>query len=1351
MNRQGRWECLRRHRTSPPLFAGSLCLPCASASLRASPSAAEPPRISLAARIVALSPTDVSTAASADPPTVLDLLDALCAAVRDAADLRDSALNNALEASIVHLAFTCDRNFEDSGHFCAVILAHIFAALREASIEATGCSDLPRPLFSYVRLVSLMLESDSKRDQVSNGLFIASFRDAAAGDGDLCSVPLRILVDSEAEVLSAVSFLVALFETGYPEITSSISSRLDQVLLALRGATTDTNRESLLSFVHIVVCFIISDDGNATLFAKVLHVSDHRIPQNLPLATLGSSLAEALKHCSISPCLSVRSRVADIIEALCISPRVSSMFTNIFATGFIDYLFEALRHPPQDVSAMYSEAATSASALTIPILNAVASIAASHPSKLSEKWHYGLPILIRVAEQHLDSATLRAVFRVLAAALTASQIPVLDSTAVSQLLTLVLHACSKLNLAVSSLESSVNGITPSAAGSDNGGNPHLLSTATLRELQSTFQDGITVLEQFSQCYRYPPSARNLLVDCVECAGMLIPQTEKAPRLARQLVNQFLALPASEQTGDLAEKIKFAVLGVWGSAAVELFTTSQRPGRTVEEGEARTTTASLVELLHVVACALDVQLFKVSPPDDFVNAIDWFWQRLSPSIVFSRLDPEDFGQAGRLPESSDIWSSLDVQPESLSASSELVSDSFAALTGKQATAVVVRLYLSRLCRGHDEDEGAHSPYAKYMFYLSPRLAKMTMPASFTAFVDQITKAGSREHLAAALILLEQCVLRRDDCLLNRTDVVRILVVRANSETITVPKFKACALMLSRLIFMCCKHEPLLLRQVALRKDFCSAVLMSGELDFAHSWDQELFLYVLSRAHDTELRIRAWVVYSEKRRADDAWRPLDVRLADLLGSDVGAAKCLVSALNEGSHTILEMTYDLCTICPWKVPSALNQVGILAMVICVLELQQAMAVADVSVQQRWQFRAAQLIDIVTIGITYASSENMHRLLMLLVDIFSQPQLVPESHSQAHLKWRQDSTSVADSACSGNPQVPSVTPLDVSILRCLASVLNNFVILGDVSVTQSRTPAIFSYIVQSSFMQRAATILFGMSDVTDSQEFAIGAAATIFDYMLRHGYQWCSIRGELSINNICSLLHRTEEAWMTLISGEDDTSAVASVHSRVCRRTACLQLLVTWTMMLDSWHPSPALGACIGDFLLVHVTSVAAATQVLPSSAALHFLQVYMLHQTRCNSERGILLDRLATFSALVSIQLHKVSINAAAASEPELRFLATALATKNMALDDGARLISGLVSIATKDDCASKLPLIAGIYRQLSAALGASGLSLLAMLKQEMGEAITEVEDGADGMWVCDELLLGRHAIIAAPSNI
>jgi hypothetical protein len=1350
MNRPGRWECVRRHRTTPPLLAGTLCLPCASVSLRATPAASEPPRLALAARIAALDAPSIAAAAVRDPPSALDLLDALCGAVREAADARDPALVDGLAAALNHLASACDRDRAGSGRFCAALLSHIFAALRDAGGD--GNSGLSRPLAAYVRLVACMLESEYKslppdhhqRQGSDSTSFFYAFQDAAVGSGDLCAVPLCALLTSEQDVPPSARFLIALFETGIADITAFVSAHVKKIFEALRAATSDSIREALLGLSSVVIKFIASDKGDATFLGSPSNqVHHHRHQSGAP----GLVLAEALKSCSLSPCPRVRALVADIVAILCESASVSDMFTDILAAGFMDYLFEALRHPPQEIVHADSRPSLSLAQLSIPILNSIASIAVKHPDNLLQKWSYGLPILLRVASDQRDNATLHAVFTVILAAFKATTIPILDSAVTSQLLTLVLHAGSKLNIAFGCSLPTLGGdamLNTSMAADDSISG--MCSTSLLNDLQETFKCGIAVLEQLSQRYRFPPSTQMQLADCVECAGLLIPLASRAARLACQLVNQYVENPAAEKTQELGERIKFVVLGVWGSVAVEAFALpKQMSGIDATE----TSRSSLADLLHVVACAIDVQLFKKGPTEDLSCAVDWFWQHLPPKIIFLRLDTDEFE-----PESSDLWSSIDAQNEQLHERSVAgpKMETSSAANIQLSIASVVRLYLARICccnrAGESDDISAAENNLNVM---NPRSASAAMPPSMALFVDQVTKSADPDLLEAALMLLQHCLFHEIDSLMDRSDVVGLLIERADSALIIKENFTNCALLLSRVLFMSCQDNPILIRQVALRKDFCSVVLVNEKLNFDNAWDQEILLHILSKSHDTELRIRTWDLYSKKRRSSDKdWSQLDVRLSDLLGSDTGAAKCLVSALYEGSLHVLEMAHDMCTISPAPVSSILNQVGLLAMVICVLELKP-IASASISADPHlaWHSRAARLIDIVTIGIPYASIDSLHRMLMLLVDLFVQPQVIADEQSQS----QSHPHSLTLSTTCQQPSSQEIE-LATSILRCLASVLNRTEYFGESSFI-SATPPIFDYIIQSSFISRASAVLFYQFDtsiLSELGEFGAGAAATLFDYMLRHEFRRRLAKDHISksLEHICGALLRTEEAWMKLVAFHDDSNLEADLHSSVCRRTACIQLLVTWTT-LSIGHELPLaldFNSSLGQFLIVHVISAAASSQLLPSSAALNLLHIHMMHEyktKRIEDDRHV---GMASHAALVMMLLHKISVDPCSAREPELRFLATALATQHMSRLDGARLITCLAYIAKSNDCDAKVPMIAEMYRQLSTALGVKGKEMLFELQEAVLVTCALEEDGDGELWACDELLLGRQAIVAAP---
>jgi hypothetical protein len=1334
---------VRRHHTQPALLVSCtapsppVCVPCSSAALR-DPSS-RPLRFSTAAALAAFEPAALYAAVSASDAAaaaVLDALDAMCAALRDAADDDDAALQVGLAAAVTHVCFACDTQLvgisgQTRHRFCLAVLSHAFAALGQGGAAVPGGDgSARRTRGAYAKLVSLMVNrsgmtEDGAGAAAAQHFFVLALQ-RAAGDATLdCEALLTDLVPARgADVAATVDVLCAVIAAGADSVPGRLAENMDAVLGALRQAQNDAFREKLLTLVTLVIPFA-TDAG----VRKRAGAGSTTGAMTVPVRSHGSVMADALKPCVLSACPTVRRRVAEIVELL-LSPSLpaatAAVFSDLFsaAAGFSDYLLEALRHPAQPMAGVATATTRPAprESLTAPVLTALARIAERHPEQLAPKWSYALPVVVRAAALHADHTSVRAAFSVLGG--SAASLPAMSAAVAEQVVNLVLHA----------------GATVSASLA-NGANVQ-------RDVDARFAAGISMLEVLTTARRLPGSCRPALLDCVECVGVLAPFSPGGCRFARSVVDLVLDEAAAELTPELAEKVKVCVLSTWGRVAIDSFSDPSSP------------TPSLVELLRLVGSALDLRFFR-RDAQDLPDAVSFFWTHLPPAVVLDRLrDADGVGGETRVPgavlESSDLWaSSVQNDTNGSMPAGDTAPSASSVETAAEMCRSSVRLYLARLCPPPLSSCGRLVERT-----LSPHAMELSMPSGLGSFLSHVSHSQDPEHLAAALLLLEESERQGDGFIMERPALFRAALNRADSHSIVSEPFRECVLPLVRALFACCRGSPTLSRDVTLPKELCELALASRALDIPRT-DRAFVLHVLS-CHDTELRIHAWnAVASARVRGDPAWTAFDAHIADLLGSSTPAAKCFVSSCLEGPPSVRFFAIDLIALNPRAVTAALVKVGLPSVVICAIERRQTYgaydsgSLAPFDTLESCEACLGQLVSVVTAGVPHAAIDDLHRMLMLLVDVFAQQ--------------------------TSGRGVAKVSLLDLCILRCLAAVLNTKPVPRAGSPPGDSQCAILEYMLQTAAVDGLKQILkdalLGLSSTVrasavatvgwgDAEEFGVGTAACVLDYAIRHRLVCAPRNGDArACIAVWDVLPSSERDWIALVQVGPDNIAT---HASNCRRTSCLQLLATAvTHSLINKAQSETLHKVLGSSLLVQALTVASAACPYLSGSAQRLLSLIVRYEPWLFGAADGRLTGLSSHKALVRVLAAKAASSSNALISPaEAQYLAVAALQHQGAIrcdDEAGARADVLTAVCAFSAAITQSPpptdrswtAAEESFRAVCARWSAPPVTKV-VGEPDLKTAITSwhgankgiVDAGCKEAWESAAMLIGRQAILASP---
>lgn len=1222
-----RLYCARRHNTTPSLRfpcmspCPPLCLPCVSSGLRDSRSIKLRHAFATATLNVEPGPIQSAVDSSDDASSsVLEVLDALCNVVGDTAADEDYGLLHASKNAIVHLCFAGDRGILPSSipseevtslqsglRFCRAVLVLSFSIIGSSSNSNNSGYKLRT---AYVFLVNsicrvLLPERERLDGGITNAPWTLDLKESLGNSLEGCSILVEDLVLPSPEnhpesIATTADVLSLLASASVEEVVRLLSEKIVHIFSTLAASQSNLAKERLLNLILV----LLSMPSPLTR-----HASNESLPEKRTLKPVGPAktssgrigkstrtglaLADALKSCILSTCPIVRNRVSQIVGVL-LSPACqdAERFSDVFApsAGLVDYLFEALRQP---TSAPEEGAITGSlndkqleGSLSLPVLQAISLIAKEKPVTLISKWSYGLPILLKAARCYENHLFIRKVFALIEGFTTGDiSLPAFNTSSTRQILQLSLASGAQLNAAIC-----------------NGSNDALLA-----ELEKSFQSAVSGVEAFCRTISLPDSCLPLAVELIECVALVMPSIASGPRLTAMISELVLETFPNDPSEDIAFRLRHAALGLWGKLAVESFADSNAPGD------------FLVECLRLIAVTLDVRFFNDNA-DELRAAGRFFWQYIPPHAVFSRLPCEehhDVCASGELamPQGSyDLWGSSssrdEMHPELESENHQNTVNAELESRGSAIRAYLARLYSLANTGDHTEHDNLGTSY---------RTLERTMPATFHEFQASLATSQRSEYLGGALRLLHAAERFGGREIMDQPQLLTLLLERADSESILSPPFAKFVLPLIRAIFNVCRDSLSLCRDITLSAELCDIALSSSDLE-CFGADEEFFLHIIE-LQDRELRIRAWNSIAKASVTSTVSKTsLETRLASLLGFNASAAKCLLSSCLEGTEKMRAVTINLIRINPSVVATSLLKVGLPAAVICAAEARQVRcddSEGDTKVgKEDQELLLAQLIDIITLTIPFACRDDLSRMLMHLVDIFSSRQ----ARNSLGAKY-----------------------LDLSILRCLTTVLNE-------SSAMCRLPRgagdscfyILDYIDQSGAAHHVSRLAFKgngnpndemalHSKERDIQRSTKGVAVSLLDYVLRHSLLHRSNAevGKEAVLKMWDVIPQEEKEWLELLKPGPQR---VYDHAESCRRTSCILLLTTVVhcSLQFARYSLAAVRSAIGHELLILITSLATEGTAFLSSSAYRLLDFISAHEFQLFSGEQRLTN-LASFKIL------------------------------------------------------------------------------------------------------------------------
>lgn len=1274
-----------------------------------------------------------STSANA---TVLDSLDALCFILCESSEEDDQELVSTISNAISHICFSCDSGaFETLGDagdgykISGAVLTHVFQLLKDHVSDNLYDRRL-RAVYS--QLLSTMvhrfgvLSDQARAGWKSTETFLSCFDYIQIDLKPWCTSMLSDLVDtSRSDALHVTTdVLCALLISGSNWISSFLSENLCSVLFALQKATSIDHREKLLSLILLVVSSPKhKGDANDSQNCRPKRES----PEDSKSAISGAMLAEALKPCLISPSSVVRSLVADIVTILqdrrfetTFSTCTRSLFAS--ASGFTDYLIESIRRPfkystPDSLDYNGGDSSSPESDLAVPMLRILAQITARFPHEMRPKWGYALPVVCKSALIGYNNDATEATFKVFAK--SCSLWSVLQKDLALDIVQLFLRSGGRLR---STLDAESMDFKPE---------------------KSCFTAGIDMLSELTENSCLPASISAELLECAECIGVLCPDVENGSKFTDKVLR--LVLEGS-LTSDLAASVKTVAIDVWGSHLANLFS---KPSSA--------STEQMVHGLNILCAALDMRLYQ-SEFELHEVALPLFreinFAKVSAVLTQEHQSGEVESDCG-VGSSDALWNSLDqnLHPESNEGSPTRHTGN---IVNGPLDADAARAYFGRIiCSlpNVSDDLGLKSA-------LSYRVLVRSMPRNVTALISQLSSPATPEKLQVAMNVLLASIVHSQSTIAYPNTIQKALLGCAESASMSEASFRECALPLVRLNFLCSDRMQEAGNDVFIPKAVCAIALKHEGLDIA-GLDSDLFFHVLSK-HDTELRVLAWNAFARGRvHGDPRWNAIDSRLADLLGESTSASKNFVTSCLEGSHELRCIALDLMALRPVRVPTALLKVGLPSLIMKELEARTVLLSCPDSARrsleefERAELRLRDLIAIVTMAVKYGEQEDLHRMLMMLIDAYERG---------------NDSTSL--------PKKVKNTTLDGAIVRCLISALNALAEPNrDQALVASASTA--PYLMQTSsvskmkeqFASAVGRILDDGScssvEWSDDDEFELQSVACALDYVTRHQTRTFLANpscDEAKITTSSSLSGLIERDWIVLLF---HCRVGTGHHARNCRQASCMKLLSTIVVHCISCKSNldqTRLGRILGPALLASTVAAAATPQGVLQSSALDFLLILVTYEGDLFENAELRLSNLASHKAFYSLVAAKFAISPKGLTLVELRYLASysfrrfaptgikrALLMKNVANFSAIIEVSG-----EKEDALYKAAktLIGGAAtsRSLSSNDAVSAFHGFVTALESASIRHRGIIDQAEAAqvlyWNQDELLIGSRAILAAP---
>lgn len=1270
---------------------------------------------------------------------VLETLDALCATLCESAEEEDIQLLNAVSKAISHICFSCDEESDGSSgsgeyKFCGAVLTHAFLFLKEHVLEHIADR---RIRAAYAQLLSTMIMRSGilfdllDRDVQSPGDFLSAFRSLPLDIEPWCTSLLADLVSIHGSDAVAVSVDVAcaLLLAGNAFVTQFFTLHLRDVLTSLQQATAMEHREKLLTLISIILSS--TSRGPAVQNGDVL-VPDFCMAISKETAVTGTVLADALKPCVIIPSGDVRSLVADIVGLL-LEPTIGSFYSkcssSLFsaASGFTDYLIEAIRHPLRHKEVLQEAShvtpSVTASSLATPIIRTLAHIAVHFPEELSAKWSYALPVICQASSTGYDDEATTATFNLFAN--SCSVWHEVSHDVANDIGQMFLQSGARLSSAV------------------DGNNLNIESA------RNCFEAGILMLTELTARRRLPTSSAMELLECAECMGILLPYNPSAPIFVRNVLSLISDETLSTAPVDVCQRVRTVAIDVWGQHIIHLFSANEA------------CPISLASGLRLLGAALDVRFFGSCAEREIQDVALHFWREIPPATVYKKLSVSVLG-AGNIENfqrdaigSSELWASTYKQ-ESDSAEIALVESGESARHDCHEADATVRGYFARILVALSNVLQEHGSTT----CLTYRMLERSMPTSVSGVLCHLSSSTSPEELRTALTLVLACLLQSSTSIAAPASILRALVERTESDSILSDRFQECVLPVIRLKFLCCEGNQSLTREILIPKELCSLAFSADQLNIVGA-DSNFFFHVLS-CHDTELRVGAWKTMAESRvRGDADWNVIDVRLAELLGTSPSTAKCFITSCLEGTQGIRHLALDLMSLRPESVATALLKVGLSSVVICGIEQRQVLvncsdsSPSSLATIETSDVCLADLIMIVTMAVQYADRESLHRMLMMLVDIY----VSTSNHS-------------AGSRSSF---------LDTAILRCIISALNVPPKDRYASKVSTREP-ILEYMEQTkatSTMQKklreAVSKISGLGTpltVTtvgwrEDDEFELAAGACALNYVIRHQIE---LSGGGNVDS-----SQLEQLWISSLSSESEW-LVLLFHSRLdigqhassCRRAACMQLLTTLvvqSLLFRKEFMQKMIREVVGPQVLTNAVAAAASPTGFLQASAKDFLLLLVTYEDTLFQARDLRLSNLASHKALLRLLASKFAVSPRGLDSKEREYLVSSsyqlfpikrvqprTRIQNaisfgliMETSDGNDLTykagKNFFSFVTANEAGSLTDAI-GVAQDFDAALEAAC--------KESSE-IVHARNKQLPQWNKDDILIGSRAILAAPLSM
>jgi hypothetical protein len=1257
----------------------------------------------------------------------MDTFDALCSVLCESAEEGDEELQASIPLSVAHMCFACDEGAAEcpDGNglkYCLAVLTHAFAFMRE---RTSGDIAERQVRSAYVKVVATMIEKSgmladaSLRFNPHPGSFVAALHDAASNVEDVYPALLADLapIGGVDAVADTVDVLCALLVARSDSMSVFLSNSFGSVVTALRRASTTEHREKLLTLVAKTIPLMNSTESLNRLEAKA-SVSD--IEQQ---CSAGSLLANALKPCVISTSTAVRCRVAEIIGLLLSSAghagTESELCLGVFtaSSGFTDYLFEALRHPlrqllpeaRRDIALVTTTALRSS--LATPILHGLTDVALKYPEEIAAKWSYALPVVCKAALTDYDNDTVRAVFVLLAK--SCSTLPVLTTQIASDIAQMFLQSGASLNTSTHS------------------------SPVAIESSKATFEVGIFMLAELAATGRFPASFFVELMECAECIATLAPRAVGGVSFVRNVLNSFLEKEVTGASSEAMLSVKSVAVGVWSQIAISIFT------------ETTSSLSTVVNCIRLLGTALDCRLFEGERQQELGDLASNFLREIPISIVFNRLEnfrPEVQAMNLRsgVVNSSDIWNSAE-QKEANESTGTVHADGRHGLYEDAGKAV--RSYFARIVCALPGLSQALGITSAPIF----RTLECAMPADVDTLLDHLASSSSPDELDASIVLILASLIHTGTFPGDHSLIFQALLERVDSDVLLSEAFRKCVLPVIRMVFRYCGSRQSLVREILLPKVLCQIALSSDALDIADA-DAEFLFYALS-FHDTELRMCAWSNLAESRiRGDPSWRVVDTRLAELLSSNTSAAKCFVSSCLEGTRSIRLLALDLISMRPKPVATTLLKVGLSSVLICVIERRQTLqnscnsTASSLSAVESCENCLAELVAVATMAVQYGDREDLHRMLMMLVDVFVSRRAIGAAND--------------------------VSFLDTSILRYLSASMNAQA--GGTQTFQAgtrdqildylhRTTAVFC--MQRILREAVDKISNAVDPSTittagwrDGHEFEVCAVACTLDYVIRlhlgkeHGGEHDTSHSQ----EFWKFIVQSQVEWTVLLF---ESRRDIGHHASDCRRAACMQLLTTMVVQSVAC-PTERMQNLIRGILCPQLLASTVAAAANPSglfqAAAQAFLVVLNRHQDFLFGPRDLRLSNLASHRALVQLLGLKFAVSPRALEQVEYQYIGLSsfrlLSNENVLSRKHVEYVdafSGFMLIGDHDAQVFKAA------RDLFQAAGTrtdvfpeNSAELTRAFECALEDACTTIPVKDIRLWDANNLLVGCRAILPAP---